>query len=253
VVSLRPHRIARGVALRADMARHRGDAVYCPLCARSFDAFKDAPDIALGLCWRCGSHARHRAQWLLFESRPELLGEINSLLHLAPEWALRRRLREVGHLRYVTADLDQPGVDLHLDLTAADTEVADASFEGVICSHVLEHIPDDRAAMRRLRRITAPAGWCLVMVPLDLARAETYEDPSITTAEARHRAFWRPDHVRLYAPDIEERLRAAGFTVERIQPYVAFGEERCRRCSIGPFEELWLCRPQRGGTADTER
>jgi SAM-dependent methyltransferase len=251
VVSLRPHRIARGVALRAEMVRHRGDAVCCPLCGHGFAAFKDAPDVALGLCWRCGSHARHRAQWLLFEDRPQLLSDLGSLLHLAPEWALRRRLSELGHLRYVTADLDQPDVDLHLDLTAAD--VPDASFEGVICSHVLEHIPDDAAAMRELRRITAPGGWCLVMVPLDVGRAETYEDPSITAPDARHRAFWRPDHVRLYAPDIEQRLQAARFAVERIQPYAAFGEERCRRCAIAPFEELWLCRPKRGGAAADER
>jgi SAM-dependent methyltransferase len=223
------------------MVRHRGDAVYCPICDRGFDTFKDAPDVALGLCWRCGCHGRHRAQWLLFESRPELLGKIGSLLHLAPEWTLRRRLSRLD-LRYVTADLDAPGVDLHIDLTAAD--LPDASFDGVICSHVLEHIPDDAAAMRELRRITAPGGWCLVMVPLDVTRAQTYEDSSITTPEARHRAFWRPDHVRLYAPDIGQRLRAAGFVYERIQPYAAFGEERCRYCAIAPFEELWLCRPE---------
>ena len=191
MVSLRPHRIARGVALRAEMARHRGEAVHCPVCEHSFDAFKEAPDVALGLCWRCGSHGRHRAQWLFFQSRPELLGDVSSLLHLAPEWTLRRRLSALTHLRYVTADLEQPDVDLRIDLTAAD--LPDASFDGVICSHVLEHIADDRAAMRELCRITAPGGWCLVMVPLDLSRAETYEDPSITTPEARHRAFWRPD------------------------------------------------------------
>jgi len=241
VVSLRPHRIARGVALRAELARHRGDGVYCPVCERSFDVFKDAPDVYGGLCWRCGSHARHRAQWLLFESRPELLGGIGSLLHLAPEWTLRRRLVGLSHVRYVTADLDQPGVDLVIDLTKAD--LPDASFDAVICSHVLEHIEDDAAAMRELCRITAPGGWCLVMVPLDVTRAHTYENPSITTPEERHRAFWRPDHVRLYAPDIEQRLHAAGFDCERIQPYAAFGEERCRRCAIASFEELWLCRP----------
>jgi SAM-dependent methyltransferase len=251
VVSLRPRRIARSVALRAEVARHRGDAVHCPLCGRGFDAFKDAPDVALGLCWRCGSHGRHRAQWLLFQERPELLGGIGSLLHFAPEWTLRRRLSRIGHLRYVTADLDQPGVDLDIDLTAAD--VPDAAFDGVICSHVLEHIPDDGAAMRELCRITAPDGWCLVMVPIDLSRSETYEDATITSPAERHRAFWRPDHVRLYAPDIGRRLEAAGFACERIQPYAAFGSERCRRCAIAPFEELWLCRPRRDGPPVTSR
>jgi SAM-dependent methyltransferase len=237
--------------MRIELARHRGDAVCCPICERGFDAFKEAPDVALGLCWRCGSHARHRAQWLLFQSRPEMLGDIGSLLHLAPEWTLRRRLSRLDHLRYVTADLDQPGVDLHIDLTAAD--VPDASFDGVICSHVLEHIDDDAAAMRELCRITAPGGWCLVMVPLDVNRVHTYEDPSITTPEARHHAFLRPDHVRLYAPDIGQRLEAAGFSVERIQPFAAFGEARCRLCAIAVFEELYLCHPQGPSAAATSR
>lgn len=244
MVSLRPHHIARGVRLRADVARHRGDAVYCPVCEHGFDAFKPAPDVALGLCWRCGSHARHRAQWLFFEQRPELLGDLRSLLHLAPEWTLRRRLSRLDHLRYVTADLDQPDVDLRLDLTA--TDLPDASFDAVICSHVLEHIDDDGAAMRELCRITAPGGWCLVMVPIDIHRAHTYEDASIATPEDRHRAFWRPDHVRLYAPDIGQRLEAAGFACERVRPHDAFGPERCQRCGIAAFEELWLCRPRPG-------
>jgi SAM-dependent methyltransferase len=242
VVSLRPQRIARSVSLRAEVVRHRGDAVVCPICERGFDTFKSAPDVALGLCWRCGSHERHRAQWLLWQSRPELLNGIRSLLHFAPEWTLRRRLSRLGHLRYVTADLDQPDVDLHLDLTALD--LPDASFDGVICSHVLEHVPDDAAAMRELCRVTAAGGWCLVMVPIDLNRTETYEDPSITAPADRHAAFWRPDHVRLYAPDIEQRLTEAGFVCERIRPLDEFGSELCRRCAIGPAEEVWLCRPK---------
>lgn len=245
VQSLQPRRITRGLALRAAVRRHRGDAVWCPICERGFDAFKPAPDVMLGLCWRCGSHERHRAQWLLWQTRPELLAEIGSLLHFAPEWALRRHLSRLPGVRYVTADLDQPGVDLHVDLVELD--LPDASFDGVICSHVLEHIPDDAAAMRELCRVTAPGGWCLVMVPIDLGRSETYEDPAITDPEARHAAFWRPDHVRLYAPDIAGRLRRAGFDCERIRPFQEFGADRCRRCGIGEAEELWLCRPARTG------
>jgi SAM-dependent methyltransferase len=241
VISLAPERIARGVAIRLAAVRHRGDGVLCPICGRSFDAFKRAPDVALGLCWRCGSHERHRAQWLLWRSRPQLLGQIGSLLHFAPEWTLRRRLSRLDGVRYVTADLAQPGVDLHLDLTAL--ALPDGAFDGVICSHVLEHIDDDRAAMRELRRVTAPGGWCLVMVPVDPARATTYENPAIVDPAARHAAFWRPDHVRLYARDIGDRLRQAGFDVEAIDPVAEFGGEACRRCAIGPAEYLWLCRP----------
>jgi len=66
-------------------------------------------------------------------------------------------------------------------------------------SHVLEHITDDRAAMRELRRILRPGGWAIVMVPIEHGRTTTYEDPSITTPEERERAYWQSDHVRLYA------------------------------------------------------
>ena len=222
------------------MLRQRGDRVICPVCRWRFDRFKDDWNRPNALCWRCGSHERHRAQWLLFERRVELLRDARALLHFAPEWALRHRLERVGTLRYATGDLYQADVDLRLDITALD--LPNASFDAVLCSHVLEHVPDDAAAMRELRRITAPGGWCLVMVPLDLNREQTYEDASITTAKDRELAFWQHDHVRLYAPDIGERLAAAGFSLERIRPEQEFGAEAMERCRIGDTDEVWLCR-----------
>ena len=222
------------------MLRHRGDQVLCPICNRSFNRFKDDWNRPNALCWRCGSHERHRVQWALLQQRPELLRDARSLLHFAPEWALRRRLENIGHLRYVTADFVQPDVELHLDITAMD--LPDAAFDAVLCSHVLEHVVDDAAAMRELHRITAPGGWCLVMVPLDVGRQDTFEDPSIVTPEDRERNFWQHDHVRLYAPDIADRLASAGFEVERIRPVEEFDAEFLERCRIGQAEDIWLCR-----------
>ncbi len=118
----------------------------------------------------------------------------------------------------------------------------------MICSHVLEHVDDDAAAMRELARITAPGGWCLVMVPLDLTRETTYEEPTITSPEARRRAFWQPDHVRLYSTDIGDRLKAANFDVERIQPEHEFGTETLRHCRIDEADEVWLCRRARSAS-----
>jgi SAM-dependent methyltransferase len=235
-------RVVRAFQRRAQVRAHRGDAVFCPICEGHFDRFKDDWNRPDALCWRCGSHERHRAQWLLFQRRPALLADADSLLHFAPEWALRRRFEEITGLRYVTADIDQPGVDLSLDVTAI--ELPDASFDAVLCSHVLEHVADDAAAMAELRRITSPSGWCAVMVPLDLSRERTYEDPAITSSEDRERAFWQCDHVRLYAPDIGERLEAAGFEVERIRPESEFGAQTLARCRIIVADQIWLCRPR---------
>jgi SAM-dependent methyltransferase len=235
-------RAAAAVRRRVDIVRHHGDAVQCPICGHHFDRFKDDWNRPNALCWRCGSAERHRMQWLVLRGPRGLLEGDRSVLHFAPEWALRRELEALPNLRYVTGDLNPKGVDLRLDVTALD--LPDASFDAVLCSHVLEHVADDATAMRELARVTAPGGWCLVMVPLDLNRQTTYEDSAVTTPAQREQAFWQHDHVRLYSRDIGDRLTAAGFDVERIQPERELGAETVRRCRINESDEIWLCRPR---------
>jgi len=236
------NRLADALRVRAATARHRGNAVQCPLCGNGFDRFKDDWNRPDALCWRCGSHERHRAQWLLFERRPELLRDARSLLHFSPEWCLRERLAAVPGLNYVTTDLDDTqDVDARLDVTALD--LPDDRFDAVLCSHVLEHVPDDGAAMRELRRVTAPSGFTLVMIPLALDRAVTYEDASITAPEDRRREFLQADHVRLYAPDIADRLRTAGFEVEVVDMHAELGPEGAARHGLLASDLIFVCRP----------
>jgi SAM-dependent methyltransferase len=134
-------------------------------------------------------------------------------LHIAPERPVRRLLENSGPHRYVTADLDNPAVDMNFDLTAIP--LPDDSFDVVMCNHVMEHIPDDRAALREIRRILAPAGWALVMTPIVVER--TVEDPSITEPEDRLRLYGQRDHVRRYGWDYVDRLREAGLSPEVVR------------------------------------
>ncbi|MBW3608827.1 MAG: class I SAM-dependent methyltransferase [Actinobacteria bacterium] len=236
-------RLLAAARVRALTARRRGSTVRCPLCEHAFDRFKDEWNRPNALCWRCGSHERHRAQWLLLDQhRPELLEGTRALLHFSPEWCLRDRLGSLSHLRYVTTDLD-PAQDVELRLDVTATGLPDGAFDAVICSHVLEHVPDDAAAMGELRRVTAPGGWCLVMVPLALDRATTYEDASITAPEDRRREFLQHDHVRLYAPDIAERLRAARFAVEVVDMAAELGPGGAARHGLLASDLIFLCRP----------
>jgi SAM-dependent methyltransferase len=208
------------------------------VCGGRWRSFEPAWNRPGAICPRCGAHERHRALWLfLTRDRPELLRESSSLLHFAPEHALERNLRRVDGLRYVTTDLDPDKGELQLDLTAL--ELADSSFAAVLCSHVLEHVPDDAAAMSELHRITRD--WCIVMVPQD-GREDTYEDWSITTPQARAEHFWQDDHVRIYGNDIVGRLEHAGFAVEVAVPARTHD---ARRFGLLEQDRVYLCR--RGG------
>lgn len=225
-------------------AEHAGAAFECPVCRAFLTAFEPAGQREGAICPGCSSRERHRALWVLFEERPELLAAARSLLHFAPEAFLRDRIAATAGLRYITGDLDPRRADLPLDLM--DLKLPDEAFDAVLCSHVLEHVPDDRLAMSELHRIVKPGGWVVVMVPLDVWREETYEDPSITDPQERLRAFRQEDHVRLYSPDIADRLRGVGFDVEEVPVAELAGPERARRHGLLRSDHVFICRKRSG-------
>jgi hypothetical protein len=55
------------------------------------------------------------------------------------------------------------------------------------------------------------------------------------------REFWQPDHLHLYTPDIEHRLRRAGVDVEVIPPADEFDADVFDRARSLPPDRLLLC------------
>jgi SAM-dependent methyltransferase len=145
----------------------------------------------------------------------------------------------VPGLRHVTADLAAPA-DLRLDVQRLD--LPDASFGAVLCSHVLEHVPDDRVAMRELHRVVRPGGWVLVAVPQAPPPARTFEDPAIVAPAERLRAFGQADHVRVYGADVADRLGEVGFTVETLRITALVGPRASRRYGLLEADVHHLCR-----------
>ena len=236
-------RLPRGHDVRRRFRRvlYRGSRVECPLCGRTFSRFMPGREgRPNAVCPACGSEERHRALWLWLTERSGLTGRSLALLHLAPEFTLERRLRSLPDIDYLTADLEAPNAMVHFDVTAIPYD--QGSFDAIICSHVLEHVPDDRAAMNELRRVLRPGGWAVFLVPIDLDSETTLEDPAVVTPEQRLEAYWATDHVRLYGRDFTDRLRAAGFDVD-VDTFVRdMPAERRERYALFPLEHMYVGR-----------
>lgn len=216
----------------------RGDRVECPCCGGRWRGFLPGGHERRpgARCPGCGALERHRLVWHWLSHETDLLAARRRVLVVAPEAFLQDALRARAALDYLSIDLESPLAMRHMDLTRL--ELPDASFDAVFCNHVLEHIPDDRAAMRELRRVLAPGGWAVLQTPLDPAREHTYEDAALTTPEARLRAFGQTDHVRIYGRDLYDRLRECGWAIERRAYARALGEPAARRFGFDLDEEL---------------
>jgi SAM-dependent methyltransferase len=219
----------------ADAVATDAGVVLCPCCGWSgerFEAF-GRPARANARCPQCRSLERHRAVLLYLRSRTRIFagGEVR-LLHFAPERALANEFRAHPSINYVTTGLAMPHVCVRMDIT--DILFRDDTFDFVICSHVLEHVPDDRAAIRELHRVLKPGGVAIVLVPMFPDLVQTVEDPSVTTPAERARVFGQHDHVRRPGRDYPDRLREAGFVVQVIDLAAELGDEQSTRFGLSP-------------------
>lgn len=193
-------------------------------------------------CPHCGAADRERLYALFVRACLSWTGEQPMrVLDIAPAVALSRFLCGLPNVHYRSADLCSPLADDQVDITDMGL-YADASFDFILCSHVLEHVPDDARAMAELFRVLAPGGAAILMVPILLTQAETDEDPTVTDVSERWRRFGQDDHVRMYArDDYLARLQRAGFQVQALDS-AAFGAGVFRHHGISEQSVLYIGR-----------
>jgi SAM-dependent methyltransferase len=220
-----------------------GNRVACNCCEGHFRRFRpwsDEQGQLWPMCPRCGSLGRMRVDWLFLTTRTDLLERRRRLLHIAPEVSFAHALQRRPNLFYVSADYDSALAMEHIDVT--DIRYPDDSFDVVLCNHVLVYVTDDRQAMKEIFRVLRSGGWALLQVPLDLSRAETLEDPTVTDPRERHRIFGQYDHVRIYGRDYVQRLEEAGFDVSVEEFVQTLPSSTIDRLGLDTGETIYLCR-----------
>lgn len=208
-------RLAMETLLAGRGVVRRGSRYVCPCCSAGVSAFtQEAGSLrerVNGYCPRCNSKARHRRVWLHLLRYTDLFRVPTRLLHVSPEFNIARRLIRMPSIDWVGIDIKPRPILTELaDLT--DLPYPDASFDGILAIHVLEHIADDQAAISEMARVLVPGGWAVVNVPARLDQP-TFEDATIVDPAGRRAAFGEPDHHRIYGQDLVDRLSAAGFEV----------------------------------------
>jgi SAM-dependent methyltransferase len=183
---------------------------------------------------------RHRLLWLYLQNETDFFSKKRKLLHVAPEQCFLGRFRKMKNLEYVTADIESPIADVKLDVQEMPFE--DGHFDMVLCNHVLEHVPDDRKAMREIKRVLKPDGLAIMQVPQRFDWEKTMEDPSITDRAERERLFGQYDHLRMYGMDYPQRLQEEGFEVEVYDISQKLSAEQFERFALPKGEMLYVCR-----------
>lgn len=203
-----------------------GQRVTCPIAGQDFKMF-----IRLNndlITPSNGARSRQRLVWHYLKHEQHILTKKFDLLHVAPEYSFYRILSNLANIRYVPGDKmvegysNQSGI-AQIDLTGLRFE--SESFDMILCNHVLEHIPDDKAAMGEMYRVLKKGGVAIITVPIDESIDHTYEDPTILSYAERELHFGQWDHVRMYGLDICERLQKFGFSVSAIRYGKNFSEE----------------------------
>jgi len=222
------------------------DRVECPCCGWRGAGFR-ALDCGRFLvrdveCPHCQAHERHRFLHIFLTRRPpDFMRAAGRILHFAPEASVRGLIDQNPQARCISTDYARGVYQRALDgvsgpLVIADIHcmpLADGVIDGIFCLHVLEHVRDDRAAIRNLYRVTRPGGEAVLMVPFMMDQTETEEygapDPELF------------DHVRGYSPlDFKERL--APFDYEEIVPSAMLTADDVDRYKIPDSQVIYLCR-----------
>ena len=186
---------------------YRGTAQQCNICTIKLRKFITLP-CGDHLCPSCGSRSRSRRLYKYLLDHHLLRGKI---LHFSPPKCLYSRIKASNLEHYYATDFENEFVaDYQFDITKID--LPDDTVDLIICYHVLEHIENDLQAMKELYRVLDPKGVALLQTPFK--DGDIYEDWSITSQDARERAFGQKDHVRIYSRDgLANRLKKAGFNV----------------------------------------
>lgn len=168
------------------------------------------------------------------------------MLHFAPEKVIYDKFSSLSNVDYYPVDINPSakhlaGLKIRDAVDIQHIQYPDGMFDAVICSHILEHIPDDLKAMRELRRVLKKGSFAYIMCPIGNFDT-TRENPEHNTPELRKEHYGQSDHVRHYGRDFSQRLTDSGFSVEIIEPNKVLANQELHWYGLSRSEIIFKCK-----------
>ena len=105
---------------------------------------------------------------------------------------------------------DRPYLDVTLTDVTRGESFPDGGFDTVVCLNVIEHVDDDLGALENIRRVLAPGGRAIILVPRGPGLYGTLDEVL--------------GHKRRYTePALADLARRAGLEVEQVVPFNRVG------------------------------
>jgi SAM-dependent methyltransferase len=145
-----------------------------------------------------------------------------------------KEVRATFEAMHVYGEAPPEGLAAAVNGDATRLPFADGTFDRIIASEVLEHIPDDMAALTELVRVLRPGGTMAVTVPSWLPEVACWQ-----LSDEYHAPKAEGGHVRIYTQVVlRQRLRDAG--VDPTDAHRAHGLHSpywWLKCAVGPTND----------------
>ena len=218
---------------------YKGENTKCLICSAKSKkfipiSFYNSDD---KICPSCGALSRSRALGVYVKKN--FKDQSQKVLDFSPHRSLNDFFKSIFE-NYISSDFEnQFYAQKSYDITQINE--ADRSFDLIICFHVLEHILEDKKAIKELNRVLKSDGHLLIQVPLK--KGVTFQDNSIISKEGRLKAFGQEDHVRVYGEDsLQLILKEGGFNVNPINIVKEYNKEEKKLYGFSENEIIYSCR-----------
>ncbi len=191
------------------------------------------------VCPVCGGIDRIRWQYWVISKHTSIFFDKCSVLHIAPECVISKRIQANSLCDYYSGDLER-GCAMHI-VDVTNIQFEDNFFDYIIMNHVLEHIENESKAISELKRVLKPNGKLILSFPI-CKDMNTYEDSDIQTSEERYINYGQEDHVRLYGYDYKERLEQYGLHIDIYSPQNECTKEVVSRYGFIVDDVVLICR-----------